>query len=287
MPDPKHASADSLASFDEDHAALAAARVPGAALCTIVGIDGSFSRRLGAQLAVLPGGEVVGSLSDGCLESQLAADCRGLSHPEVRRYGSGSPFVDFRLPCGGGLDILLDPSPDHAACASAIEMLEARKPASVPLPTNSGFAARPYIPRLRIRAFGEDPELGALTRLADAAGIVSDALDRSALTLGRPSGLVLGDPWTAEVLLFHDHEWEIALLERALQGDAFYIGAQGGMQARRVRIEELRLRGLGESALSRIRSPIGTPAGSRTPQTLALSVLTEITHEYERLRRAL
>ncbi len=194
--------------------------------------------------------------------------------------------MDFRLPCGGGLDILLDPAPDHAACTSSLELLDERRTVSLPLPVNDGFDTRPYIPRLRIRAFGEGPELAALARLADAAGIAVDVVDRSALSLGRPSGRNPADRWTAEVLLFHDHEWEIALLEEALHGDAFYIGAQGGMQARRARIDELGRRGLGHAMLSRIRSPIGHPAGSRTPQMLALSVLTEIAHEYEQLRPA-
>ena len=67
-------------SADEDHAALVAACEPGVGLCTIVGIEGSFSRRLGAQLAVLPDGTTVGSLSDGCLEAQLATDMLSLIH---------------------------------------------------------------------------------------------------------------------------------------------------------------------------------------------------------------
>ena len=29
------------------------------------------------------------------------------------RYGVGSPYIDIRLPCGGGLDILIVPDPDR------------------------------------------------------------------------------------------------------------------------------------------------------------------------------
>jgi len=45
-------------SWDDDRAALRAACEPGVGLCTIVGIEGSFSRRLGAQLAVGPDGTI-------------------------------------------------------------------------------------------------------------------------------------------------------------------------------------------------------------------------------------
>ncbi|WP_298195899.1 XdhC family protein, partial [Novosphingobium sp.] len=55
-----------------DHAVLAAALEPGAVLCTLVGIEGGFSRRLGAQLVVGADGTLTGSLSDGCLEAELA-----------------------------------------------------------------------------------------------------------------------------------------------------------------------------------------------------------------------
>ena len=82
---------------DEDHLALAAACRPGVGLCTIVGIEGSFSRRLGAQLAVRPDGSTVGDLADGCLENQLAADMARCADRRVVRYGRGSRKIDFRL----------------------------------------------------------------------------------------------------------------------------------------------------------------------------------------------
>ena len=85
-----------VATRDEDHLALAAACAAGVGLCTIVGIEGAFSRRLGAQLAVLPSGETVGSLSDGCLERQLASDLASCEKPQVVRYGKGSGKIDVK-----------------------------------------------------------------------------------------------------------------------------------------------------------------------------------------------
>ncbi|MBU2341407.1 MAG: XdhC family protein [Alphaproteobacteria bacterium] len=269
---------------EQDHAALAAACEPGVALCTVVGIDGSFSRRIGAQLAVLPGGGVVGDLADGCLESQLAADVRACDGPAVRRYGRGSDIIDFRLPCGGGLDILLDPAPDREACRDARELLQARRPAELALPDNELLPRRRYIPALHLRAYGEGPELAALARLARASGIAIEALDKCELTLGQRSGLSRADRWTAEILLFHDHEWEAALIEDALAGEAFYIGAQGGENARAQRCMTLLARGVAEEDIARLRSPIGLLPACRTPQALALSVLAEVVGLYDRLR---
>jgi xanthine dehydrogenase accessory factor len=249
-------------------------------LCTIVGIEGSFSRRLGAQLAVAPGGTITGSLADGCLEKQLASEVAAASGPVVKRFGAGSELIDFRLPCGSGLDVLIDPAPDHPACRAAVAELEARKPATLALPS-AQLIQRLYIPPLRLLLFGEGPELEALLAMSDAAGVaVEHAGDFS---LGEvPHGLE-ADPWTAIVLLFHDHEWEQPLLKWALGTQAFHIGAQGGFEARRQRIERLAAAGVLPEQLGRIRSPIGAITHSREPGVLALSVLAEVVGEYETL----
>lgn len=272
-----------MRDIDDDHTALSAASCSGVGLCTIVGIEGSFSRRLGAQLAVLPTGEVTGSLADGCLEKQLAADVAQCGGPTVRRYGRGSSVIDFRLPCGGGLDILLDPQPDREACRRAMAKLDAREPASLQLASNELLGTREYIPRLRLRAFGEGPELDALEELSLASRVFFERYDSGKLSLGREPDLPPADPWTAVILLFHDHEWEAAILRHALAGPSFYIGAQGGAKARQERIERLSGEGASDEQLTRIRGPVGIIPSSRTPRALALSILSEIVGEYERL----
>jgi len=273
-----------------DQAALRAACEPGVGLCTIVGIDGSFSRRLGAQLAVRPDGTIAGSLADGCLERQLVSEVRRaaeVGRPLVKRFGSGSELIDFRLPCGSGLDILIDPSPDQSACRAAAAQLDRREATALRLPTSAGLLAeRRYVPALRLLLFGEGPELSALRDLAVAAGVRVEALGtdgRQALSLGRVPEGVVADPWTAIVLLFHDHEWEQAILRWALETPAFFIGAQGGAKARDLRLELLAAARVEAPQLARVRSPVGVIAHSREPGVLALSVLAEIVGEYEAL----
>lgn len=267
-------------SWADDRAALRAACAQGVRLCTIVGIEGSFSRRLGAQLAVHPDGAITGSLADGCLERQLASEAAAATAPLVKRFGAGSELIDFRLPCGSGLDVLIDPAPDRDACRAAVERLDARQEAGLALPSTQ-LAERRYIPALRLQLFGEGPELDALVALAGAAGVAAETHGKDALSLGRrPAGLA-ADPWTAVVLLFHDREWEQAILEWALDTPAFHIGAQGGMEARRQRLERLAAQGVPPAQLARVRSPVGAIPRSREPGVLALSVLAELVGEYE------
>ncbi len=266
----------------EDHAALGAAAA-GAGLCTITGIEGSFSRRLGAQLAVGADEAVTGSLADGCLERELAAEVARGGPPRVIRYGAGSRRIDFRLPCGGGLDILIDPAPDRVACADALARLARREEAALALPEPSLLRVRRYVPALRLLLLGEGPELAAMARIAAAAGIDAEchAREGGSLSLGqRPEHLAV-DRWTAIVLLFHDHEWEEALHDWALRSPAFFIGAQGGAPARAARAARLAAIGYAAHQIARIASPIGTVSHSREPLALALSVLAGIAGAYE------
>ncbi|MEO6152536.1 MAG: XdhC family protein [Croceibacterium sp.] len=261
---------------------MRAACAPGVGLCTVVGIEGSFSRRVGAQLAVGRDGAIIGSLADGCLERQLASEVAGATGPIVRRFGAGSELIDFRLPCGSGLDVLIDPAPNHDACAAAVAQLAERGAATLGLPCGE-LPERRYIPALRLQVFGEGPEADALAGLAQAAGIAAEACRQGGLSLGQPPSLAAPDAWTAVLLLFHDHEWEQPILEWALASPAFYIGAQGGFEARRGRIARLAEACVAKDQLGRVRSPVGVIPRSREPGVLALSVLAEIVGEYEAL----
>jgi xanthine dehydrogenase accessory factor len=283
--------------FPSDHDALrAASGHEKAGLCTLLNVEGTFSRRRGAQLAILPDGATVGSLSDGCLEAQLATDmgnARDEGKPRVVRYGTGSDVIDFRLPCGGGVDILLDPAPDAAALGGALTALEARQPATLALPIPAKargalLSERRYIPPLRVLLFGEGPEFAAFAALAEAAGVRTEARGKSArgaagLALGETPSDLSTDKWTAILLLFHDHEWEREILRWALATPAFHIGAQGGSLAREQRVADLAAIGFDEVARARVTSPVGLIPKTRDAEVLALSALAEIVGRYTAL----
>ncbi len=276
-----------------DNAALNAAAVGDCALCTIIGIEGSFSRQLGAQLAIRRDGTVIGSLADGCLEAQLVAEVAQVDKPVVRLYGRGSDQIDFRLPCGSAIHILIDPAPNRAAIAQVARDLSERRPGALALPLPAPgdetlLRHRHYIPDLKILALGAGPELQALSHLAEAAGVDVRGYgpDSAQLALGRAPDLPAPDAWTAVILLFHDHEWERDVLRWALRSDAFYIGAQGGAVARQRRLEILAEGGVSTDDLARITSPVGIFPQARQPATLALSALSDIVFRYGVLEAA-
>lgn len=85
------------------------------------------------------------------------------------------------------------------------------------------------------------------------------------------------DPYTAAVLLFHDHDREIAVLKKLLASDCFYIGTMGSRKTHARRLAALSL-SLSPPHLNtdRISAPVGLTVKSDNPQELAISILAEI-----------
>jgi xanthine dehydrogenase accessory factor len=82
-------------------------------LATVVGTWDSAPRPAGAAMLVGPDGSVVGSVSGGCVESDvyaLAEEVLTEGTPTLRRYGvSDSDAASVGLSCGGILDVFVEP----------------------------------------------------------------------------------------------------------------------------------------------------------------------------------
>jgi xanthine dehydrogenase accessory factor len=259
-------------------------------LVTLTGIEGSSSRSVGTQMAVLADGRHLGSFSGGCVERAVieeALDVLTTGCPRTVRYGTGSPYIDLRLPCGGGIDLLLTPRPDPAAVTAVLAALDRRQPATLAL----GAWSQPYRPGLRLLAFGHGEDLLALVRLARSFGLTVEAYAPET-DLHRAEGIapmktrdqlppVAGDAWTAIVFAFHDRDWEEALLPQALALPAFYHGAVGSRRTHRARVEALHRAGVPQARIEALRGSIGLIPATRDPATLALSILAELVQDYQ------
>lgn len=279
------------------------------ALITIVGLDGPFSRPLGAQLAVAEGKRFVGSISGGCLEQALTEESQfaiAAGENRVVRYGRGSPYLDVRLPCGGGIDLHIDIRPSQQTLQSAIALGHERrrfalafdptsKQSSLRVLSEEAAAApneflRPFEPKMRLVLAGRGWEIVAMSQLAQTTDVDLVVASQETATLGfcqpfasrliqltvpaAPPALPL-DADTAVACLFHEHEWEAPLLLDALRSPAFYVGALGSRQTHERRVETLRALGAGPDDIAKLKGPIGLFA-SRDPRSLAVSALAEI-----------
>jgi xanthine dehydrogenase accessory factor len=82
-------------------------------LATVVGTFSSAPREPGAAMAVSAAGEVVGSVSGGCVEGavyELAGEVVASGQPVLQRYGiSDDTAFSVGLTCGGIIDIYVEP----------------------------------------------------------------------------------------------------------------------------------------------------------------------------------
>ncbi|MCA0043362.1 XdhC family protein [Celeribacter litoreus] len=263
-------------------------------LCVITGVEGTSYRPIGAGMAVDLSGHRFGNLSSGCVDEDVALHAVEALKSEVSkslRYGSGSPFMDLKLPCGGGLDVAIIPRPDPEVLSHMQARLEAREAVTVTvLPEGElvkGAAERGLVltvqPRLRVLVFGNGEEPRQFARLARSVDLatqlyMSDADEEGEIELignGWPEGLQV-DRRTAVLVFFHDHEREPAILAEALKTDAFYVGAQGSEGARRLRSYALQERGVSEEEIARMVYPFGYIHRAKSPRDIAVGVLAQV-----------
>lgn len=262
------------------------------AMAVIVGVDGPSYRPVGAALFVDAGGNVAGNLSSGCIDADVVLHAREVAVTGMGkkiRYGAGSPFMDLRLPCGGGLDILIMPVRDDAPLRALQTAMQARRSCDICLtlqgptvqPTADTVLLLHVSPDPRFLVFGKGPEAVAFARMTGGAGYETVALATADAPLGAQALELCAnaDVQTAIVLFFHDHDNEPAILRAALQSRAFYIGAQGSRRTAARRLQVLRGLGFEEEQCLRVRGPIGVIPSTRDARTLAVSVLAEVLAE--------
>ncbi|MDB5621848.1 MAG: Xanthine and dehydrogenase maturation factor, XdhC/CoxF family, partial [Devosia sp.] len=263
-------------------------------LITIIGVEGGAPRALGSNMAVLEDGTYCGYISGGCVEAAVASEALRVwrsGRDQVLRFGRNSPFMDVRLPCGGGIDLHMHVRPDPGIVAEALRCYGHRQAFSLELRPDAGTATltllsgdiprtgwqdggfrRVYTPNTKLVLVGRGLEFEALVRLGRAAAL--DVLCMTPDDRGRQLAASLGapvvqltspaeapqlpvDPWTAVVLLFHDHDWETTVLREALGSACFFIGALGSKKTHRARCQRLVESGVSELDIARIQGPIG------------------------------
>lgn len=85
------------------------------ALATVVATRSSAPRPVGSKLVISEDGKMAGSVSGGCVENAVAIEARTViasGDPILLQYGfTADQAFEVGLPCGGEIDVFLDPSP--------------------------------------------------------------------------------------------------------------------------------------------------------------------------------
>ncbi|MGT8856002.1 XdhC family protein [Enterobacter sp. 186315] len=262
----------------------------GVVLVTLVEIRGGASRPLGAQMAVRDDGRYCGFVSGGCVEAAASFEALAVMESGQDReikYGEGSLWFDIVLPCGGGITLALHRLHSPQPLLSVLNCLEQRKsavlrydPLAKTLSCLSGNLKTGwdrecfnvmFQPCVRLIVFGRSIEAHATAALASATGYDVHTVE------GFPATSTPDiDSDTAVVLLSHDLNRELPVLQAARGAQPFYIGALGSQRTHAKRQEKLRELGWQQSEIDQIKAPIGIFPKARDAKTLALSVLADI-----------
>jgi xanthine dehydrogenase accessory factor len=303
------------ASLDDIRAALLTAPVVPErfAIATLVEVDGSAPRDVGAQMLITPD-DHWGFLSGGCIEDDVARHGRAVlaeGTPRLLRYGEGSPWFDIKLACGSGISVLVEPvAATEPAVTALLEAWRARRSLLWSSDGHTRAAVSPdeaqtdgwdgvrytrfFAPPLRLVLVGEDGatltaaslarEMGWEVALITPGGPEEPPFPDIAYHRGdaaRVLAEMAPDRWTAVAVLSHDREDDERGLAAALESEAFYVGAIGARARLDGRIARLRGHGVSEADIARLHAPIGLNGFGKAPREVALSLVAEVAQAFQ------
>jgi xanthine dehydrogenase accessory factor len=279
------------------------------ALATVVATRRSAPRPVGSKLAVSEGGELLGSVSGGCVESDVAVQAAEViadGAPRLITYGIDDEQAwSIGLPCGGEIDVFVERfdgelREEPGVTLTVLEGERAGERRVVPLDAIERGPSRVLeldgetvfadvtTPPPALVVVGATDTAEELCRGAKALGWRTTVIDpRPALVtrdrLPTPDELVTAwpdaleaDAETAIVVLTHEERLDVPALRAALASPAFYVGAIGSRRTQEKRRGRLLEAGIDEEALERLSGPAGLDLGAHTPAETAVSILAEV-----------
>ncbi|MBS0503364.1 MAG: XdhC family protein [Cupriavidus sp.] len=290
-------------------ASLAASRP--AVLATLYRVEGSAPRGPGAQMLFVDG-RASGYFSGDCIEADVArhaAEVLGDGQPRRLHYGTGSPWIDIRLRCGGALYVLVERIlPDSHAARGLLRNAEERMPClwstngmrqellpgeGAPLISTALdplHIRRRFDPPRRLIVSGGDPGALALAHLAANA-----QFDTILLRPAGPSGpppfaevrylreepsrslpTIGVDRWTAYVGATHEDHHDLGGCLYALRHGAGYVGMIGAKSRSPERLAALEAAGATRKELAQLRLAPGIAGLGKAPWEVAVAILAEV-----------
>ncbi len=265
------------------------------------------------MMAVTGQGDMVGSVSGGCVEGAVVAEAAALAEGggthRTLTYGvADADAFAVGLACGGTIEILLQAVDDDLA--GVLDQVQAargqRRFVAMATDLGTGAAAladadaapddgtfvATFPPPLRLAVVGGVHIAQALVPMARLAGYAVSVLDpRTAFASparfpdtdlihdwpDEAMAAFAPDARSAIVTLTHDPKLDDPALAAALPTQAFYVGALGSTRTHAKRVERLRALGVGADAIARLDAPVGLDIGAKTPAEIAVATLAAMT----------
>lgn len=263
-----------VSEFLEKHAAVA--------MATLVGVRGTSSARVGSRMWIGPDGSAIGAVTiGGCVDVraiELSGEVLASGESRLVELALGDDEAQaMGMTCGGIIELLVERvERGSAAARSIVDQMGATRTLVIVGASEIAVALVRIAKALDLRVVVIDgrEHLANKERFPDADEI----------RLGMPSEIVaeIGvSPATALVLVSHEYKYDLPVLRAALVSTAGYVGMLGGKKRRDSIKEMLRAEGVPESALERLRTPIGLDIGAKTPPEIAVSIAAQLVAEWK------
>lgn len=232
-----------------------------ACVLTVIEVQGSTPRGVGAKMLVRADGSTIGTIGGGAFEAAAIADAQAAlksGESGVRAYSiRGQGEADLGL-CGGQARVF-------------VEVLRIKPTLLV---AGAGHVAQPLVQFAHL--------LGFRTIVVDDRADVATAerfphVDQLVVT---PFEQLLQKVQVTSqshvVIVTRGHEHDELVLRQVLSTPAAYIGMIGSRIKVRSVFEKLLAEGVPAERLLQVHAPIGLRIGGQTPAEIALSILAEI-----------
>jgi len=323
-----------------------------AALATVVSVEESAYRRIGARMFVKSSGDWIGGISGGCLEGDALKRAQIAIHkdtPSVVVYDTmddDAHQIGVGLGCNGRIEVLFVPI-DHEDNNNPIEQLKQLTQRRQPIllyqlidtsdNTNLGLVSenlsaiantiiaeeavlREMVesvklkrkskvyelkakdasnhsilieflrPELKLILVGDNYDVNAFVGIADELGwdiqvigllrkIGKHIFDKASkvVSYDQASDITV-DEYTAVVLMSHDYDKDMAMLQHFLKNKPTYMGMLGPKK-RTIKMQNDLKKTIHDIDLDELQlfySPVGLDIGAESPEEIALSITAEI-----------
>jgi len=230
-------------------------------LCTVIETRGSTPRKEGSKMLVYPGGEIVGSIGGGEVESRVITQALAAlqtGETAILSFDLVDPEKGDPGVCGGVVDVFLEPLP------------------SVPVlvVVGGGHVGREVV-RLghwlgyRVVLNEDREEFCTPDAVPEADEYVLSRVSEL------PSLVDLNDR-TAVVMATRNMTIDTEGLPEILEFPVSYVGVISSRRRWRLTRDELLEEGVEEDLVEGVRAPIGLDLNAETPEEIALSIMSEV-----------
>src|SRR5271167_4285962 len=225
------------------------------AIATVVRVDGSSSARRGSKAIIDRRGKLlIGWVGGGCAESAVKSEALKsieTEKPRMITVDMSDEELGVGMPCGGTMDIFIEPvlpKPEllivgHGRIAETLASLGDMMGFTITV--NDPGADRSSFPQ--------------------AERLVTEDFDLTETPIGPKSFVVIATQHK------RDHLW----LEKALQGNAAYVGLIASHHRAGLVLDYLRTGGTAEEKIASVYAPAGLYLAASTPEEIALSVMSQ------------